>query len=92
MANSIDPTPFIGITPHGNQRGDLPRVRLQGGPFVDAHVHNLIYEWKRRGVAVGLIVDRLVWHAMASGFDPISNSTPPLIIPKLPTKKKPQAR
>lgn len=72
------PEPVTTIPPadppkHGNQRGDLPRIRIHGGPFLDAHVHQQIMTWNAAGASCGEIIDRLVWHAQRTDFDPVAN-------------------
>lgn len=60
--------------PHGNQRADLPRVRLCGGPFMDAHCIAQMIEWQKRGASYGEILDRMVINAQRTGFDPVTDS------------------
>lgn len=58
---------------HGNLLGDAPRVRLCGGPFVDAHTMADLKGWQARGTSYGVAIDRLAQHAKATGFDPVAN-------------------
>lgn len=62
---------------HGNQRGDAPRVRIQGGPFVDPTTRDLFLEWNRAGASIGAAIDSLVAYALRTGFDPSSDITKP---------------
>lgn len=59
---------------HGNQLGDLPRVRLCGGPFVDHHTMADLKTWQSRGTSYGVAIDRLVKFAHTSGFDPVTET------------------
>lgn len=58
---------------HGNLLGDAPRVRLCGGPFIDAATMSDLKAWQARGASYGVAIDRLAQHAKASGFDPVTN-------------------
>lgn len=58
---------------HGNLIGDAPRVRLCGGPFIDANTMGLLKYWQSCGTSFGVAIDRLAQHAKASGFDPVTN-------------------
>jgi hypothetical protein len=63
-----------GDKPHGNQLGEQPRVRLCGGPFIDAHTMADLKTWQTRGASYGVAIDRLVKLAHTTGFDPVTES------------------
>jgi len=79
---------------HGNMIGDLPRVRLCGGPFIDSHTMADLKTWQSRGTSYGVAIDRLVKFAHQAGFDPVTETfvkqtktrTPFPLVPK--TKKR----
>lgn len=58
---------------HGNLLGDAPRVRLCGGPFIDAATMSDLKAWQARGTSYGVAIDRLAQHAKTTGFDPVVN-------------------
>jgi hypothetical protein len=62
--------------PHPNQKGDAPRVRLSGGPFVDSYTLAQMAAWHQQGPSFGELVDRLTAHAQATGFDPTKKQNP----------------
>lgn len=69
---------------HANQRGELPRERMAGGPVVD-HETNLRFKtWTGGGdrPSIGEVIDRLTHHALETGFNP---SLP--IVPNLKPRK-----
>ena len=68
-----EPVKEPGDKPHGNLIGDAPRVRLCGGPFIDSHTMADLKPWQGRGASYGVAIDRLVTHAKASAFDPVTN-------------------
>lgn len=59
---------------HGNLIGEAPRVRLCGGPFIDANTMADLKIWQGRGTSYGVAIDRLAVHAKSSGFDPVTNT------------------
>jgi hypothetical protein len=61
-----------GAKPHGNMLGNAPRVRLCGGPFIDAGTMARLKHWQARGLSLGVAIDRLTTLAEAVGFDPVS--------------------
>lgn len=65
------PTKLPAAVKHANQRGDKPRVRLNGGPFVDPATLDRLTTWQRQGVSYGALIDRLTCHAFSTGFDPV---------------------
>lgn len=62
-----------GAKPHGNLLGSAPRVRLCGGPFIDAGTMADLKHWQERGLSFGVAIDRLVTNAERMGFDPVTN-------------------
>lgn len=58
--------------PHGNQRSSEPRVRLCGGPWIDAATMNKFTEWHQAGVPYGDIIDRLTAYAVATKFSVVT--------------------
>ena len=60
-----------GKVKHANQRGDAPRVRLNGGPFVDRATLAILVKWNASGVSYGAIIDRLTRHAVTIGYSPV---------------------
>lgn len=77
------PSPAPLPPKHHLQMGEEKRIRLCNGPTVDQHTLADLHEWHRQGVSYGVLIDRLTTHAKASGFDPVTNTTP---------KKKPAPR
>lgn len=67
-----DPVPSPELPKHGNLIGDTPRVRLCGGPFIDAHTMADLKNWQARGTSYGVAIDRLVKFAHQAGFDPVT--------------------
>jgi hypothetical protein len=68
---------------HHLQIGEEKRIRLSGGPFIDTHTLADLTVWHCQGISYGVLIDRLTQHAKATGFDPVTNTTP---------KKKPAPR
>jgi hypothetical protein len=62
---------------HHRQKGDAPRVRLCNGPIIDPSTMAILYHWHSQGVSYGELIDRLVTHALASGYDPVTCQPPP---------------
>lgn len=76
------PHPHPMTEPHHNQKGAAPRVRLGGGPFIDAVTKAQLDLWHKRGISYGVIIDRLATYAVFSGFDPVSITHPKPNSPK----------
>lgn len=59
---------------HHLQKGDEPRIRLGGGPFVDKATLATLHEWHKRGVSYGELIDRLTTLAVEAGYDPVTRT------------------
>ena len=75
---------------HPNLKGTEPRTRLAGGPFVDTTTTLAQFTtWAGKGVSQGVVIDRLTTHALATGFDPVTNTiTPPKTNPASPKSRR----
>jgi len=74
---------------HPNLKGSVPRLRLAGGPFVDAATLAQLISWGARGVSQGQIIDRLTEHAILTRYDPVTCAvTPPKANPVPPKRTR----
>jgi hypothetical protein len=76
MSNNENPAnaPIAVHEKHWNQKGDSPRIRLAGGPFIDKATLATLHEWQARGVSYGELIDRLAKLAIDAGYDPVTET------------------
>lgn len=76
MSDNENPAnaPIPAHEKHWNQKGDSPRIRLAGGPFIDKATLATLHEWQKRGVSYGELIDRLTTLAVEAGYDPVTET------------------
>ena len=59
-----------------NKATGLPvRVKLNQSPRVSPATYKRLCDWQYLGPGLGLLIDRLATHAVATGFDPVTCTT-----------------